>query len=292
MQIIHQVKDMHSLSRLLRVSDQSIGFVPTMGALHDGHLSLIKRSKQENDVTVVSIYVNPLQFGKNEDFEKYPRHREKDIEMLSSVGADIVFIPEDSDMFGEHDTTSISMGEIGNILCGDSRPGHFDGVANIVAKLFNIVSPDIAYFGQKDFQQSAVIKKLARELKYGIDIIVCPTVREPDGLAMSSRNRYLTEAERKAAPLLYRALKHGKDLILAENIHDPSRIKNELETMLKAEPLADMKYVEILDPENLAPVNKIGLPVIICLAAAFGKARLIDNMVITKEAPSPHNCAL
>lgn len=283
---------MHSLSRLLRVSDQSIGFVPTMGALHDGHLSLIRRSKQENDVTVVSIYVNPLQFGRNEDFEKYPRQREKDFEMLSSLEVDTVFIPEDNDMFGEDDTTLISMGEIGNILCGAARPGHFDGVANIVAKFFNIISPDIAYFGQKDFQQSAVIKKLARELKYGIDIIVCPTVREPDGLAMSSRNRYLTEPERKAATLLYRALKHGKDLILAENINDPSRIKKELETMLKAEPLADMQYVEILAPESLAAVTKIELPVIICLAAAFGKARLIDNMVITKEAPSPHNCAL
>ncbi|MDO8281762.1 MAG: pantoate--beta-alanine ligase [Thermodesulfovibrionia bacterium] len=292
MQIIHQVKDMHSLSRLLRVSDQSIGFVPTMGALHEGHLSLIRRSKQENDVTVVSIYVNPLQFGKNEDFEKYPRQREKDIEMLSSVEADTVFIPEDNDMFGEHDTTFINIGEIGNILCGASRPGHFDGVANIVAKLFNIVSPDIAYFGQKDFQQSVIIKKLVRELKYGIDIIVCPTVREPDGLAMSSRNRYLTEAERKAAPLLYKALKHGRNLILSENINDPSSIKKELETMLKAEPLADLKYVEILNPESFVPVNKIELPVIICLAAAFGKARLIDNMVITKEAPSQNNCAL
>lgn len=292
MQIIHQVKDMHSLSRLLRVSDKSIGFVPTMGALHDGHLSLIRRSKQENDVTVVSIYVNPLQFGRGEDFEKYPRQREKDIEMLSSLEVDTVFIPEDSDMYGEHDTTFITIGEIGNILCGASRPGHFDGVANIVAKLFNIVAPDIAYFGQKDFQQSVVIRKLARELKYGIDIIVCPTVREPDGLAMSSRNRYLTEPQRNAAPLLYRALKHGRDLILSEKINDPSGIKKELEMMLKAEPLADLKYVEILSCKSFMPVDKIELPVIICIAAAFGKARLIDNIIITKEPPSTDNCAL
>lgn len=274
------------------MSDKSIGFVPTMGALHEGHLSLIRRSKQENDVTVVSIYVNPLQFGRGEDFEKYPRQREKDIEMLLSLEVDTVFIPEDSDMYGEDDTTFITIGEVGNILCGASRPGHFDGVANIVAKLFNIVAPDIAYFGQKDFQQSVVIRKLARELKYGIDIIVCPTVREHDGLAMSSRNRYLTEPQRNAAPLLYRALKHGRDLILSKKINDPSGIKKELETMLKAEPLADLKYVEILSCKSFMPVDKIELPVIICIAAAFGKARLIDNIIITNEPPSTDNCAL
>lgn len=292
MEIIHQIKDMHSHSRLLRMSGKGIGLVPTMGALHEGHLSLIKRSKQENDITVVSIFVNPLQFGQDEDFQKYPRQRNKDIEMLSSLKVDAVFMPEDRDMIEENDTTIINIGEMGNILCGASRPGHFNGVATVVAKLFNIISPDIAYFGRKDFQQSIVIKKLVRELKYGIDIIVCPTVREPDGLAMSSRNNYLTELQRKAAPILYRALTRGKDLILMKNINDPSVIKKELEMMIRAEPLADVNYVEILNPESLEPVNEINLPVLICLAAAFGKAKLIDNMVIIKEPASPHNCAL
>jgi len=284
MQIIHSPKDMHSLSKLLRISDRSIGFVPTMGALHEGHISLIKRSKKENDITVVSIYVNPLQFGPDEDLEKYPRQKEKDIEMLSSLEVDTVFIPADGEMYGKNDTVSIYIGATGKKLCGTSRPGHFDGVATVVAKLFNIVMPDRAYFGQKDLQQTVIIKKMVKELNYGIEIMVSPVKRENDGLAMSSRNIYLTEAERKAAPVLYNTLKHGKKLILSESPGNPANIKNELEAMLNAEPFVNIDYVDILDPESLEGVNKIELPIAICLAAAVGKTRLIDNMIIDKES--------
>lgn len=292
MQIIHTVKDMNTHSRLLRISDRAIGFVPTMGSLHEGHQNLIRRSKQENDLTVVSIYVNPLQFGPDEDFKKYPRQIEKDLEILSSLEVDTVFIPEDEDMYVEDNTVFIYTGSTGKILCGASRSGHFDGVATIVAKLFNTISPDRAYFGQKDLQQSVVIKKVAKEMNYGIDIIVCETVRERDGLAISSRNSYLTEPERKAAPVLYKTLKHGKEFILSENIDDPSRIKSDLETMLKTEPLVKIEYVEILNPESLVPLKKIELPVAICIAAVIGQARLIDNMIINDEPDAPEDCTL
>jgi pantoate--beta-alanine ligase len=279
---------MHSLSKLLRVSDKSIGYVPTMGALHDGHISLIRRSKHENDITIVSIYVNPLQFSPEEDYNKYPRQKEKDLEILSSLEVETVFIPENNDMWREDDSTSINMGQIGKILCGLSRPGHFDGVATVVAKLFNIVDPDRAYFGLIDLQQSVVIRQMVKELKYAIDIIVCPTARETDGLAMSSRNRYLSEPERKAAPIMYKALKHGKELLTQEI----PAIKKELEAMIKAEPLLDLKYLEILDPENLNPLNKTVLPMVICLAATIGKARLIDNIILVKESDLPDDCTL
>jgi pantoate--beta-alanine ligase len=292
MQIIHPAKDMHSLSKLLRVSDKSIGFVPTMGALHEGHLSLIKRSKKENDITVVSIYVNPLQFGPNEDLQKYPRRRDKDLELLSSLEVDTVFIPDDKEMYGEDFTTFIYIGRIAKLLCGASRPGHFDGVATIVAKLFNIVAPDRAYFGQKDFQQSVVIKKMVRDLNYGIDIIVCPTVREDDGLAMSSRNTYLTDDEREAATALYRALKHGRNMILKDKIDDAFVVRGKLETMLDAEPLLDLEYIEVVEPEGLKTITKIELPVLICLAATLGKARLIDNILINDEPALPDECEL
>jgi len=292
MQIIRHSKDMHSLGRLLRVSDKSIGFVPTMGALHDGHISLIRRSKHENDITVVSIYVNPLQFSPGEDFANYPRQREKDLEILSALEVETVFIPEDNDMYGEDDTVFIYMGAIGKVLCGASRPGHFDGVATIIAKLFNVVAPDRAYFGQKDLQQSVVIKKIAGELKYGIDVVVCPTVRETDGLAMSSRNSYLSGPERKAATILYRTLKHGKELILSDGAGDIPAIRNELETLIKKEPLVDLEYIEVLNPESLEPLNKTMLPVVICLAASVGKARLIDNIIVEKESGLPEECTI
>ncbi|MBI4844502.1 MAG: pantoate--beta-alanine ligase [Nitrospirae bacterium] len=292
MQIIHSAKDMHSLSKLLRVSDKSIGFVPTMGALHEGHLSLVRRSKEENEITVVSIFVNPAQFGPNEDFEKYPRHREKDLAMLSSVEVDTVFMPEREEMCGKDETTSVDIGALGNILCGVARPGHFNGVATIVAKLFNIVSPDNAYFGQKDFQQCVIIKKMVTDLKCGVNVIMCPTVREADGLAMSSRNVYLTEPERKASAALYKALCHGREFILSKRPSAPSAVQDEIEKILKSEPLLNPEYIEMLKPENLEPTGKIELPVVICLAARIGKARLIDNILVKEEPSLPDDCAL
>ena len=205
MQIIKTKKDMHVLSRTFRTDGGTIGFVPTMGALHEGHLRLVRRSEHENDITVVSIFVNPTQFGPGEDFKLYPRDLEGDLEKLSSMNVDAVFTPAADDMYSGDVSIFIHVGSIGQMLCGASRPGHFSGVATVVAKLFNIVMPDRAYFGQKDFQQTVVIKKLVKELNFNIDIIVCPTEREKDGLAMSSRNSYLSSEERKAASILYRA---------------------------------------------------------------------------------------
>ncbi len=281
MQIIKTIKDMQALSRKLRAEKKTIGFVPTMGALHEGHLSLVRRSKEENAVTVVSIFVNPTQFGPKEDFKQYPRDMEGDLKKLSSLNADAVFIPENNEIYPEGFPASINIGHIGEILCGVSRPGHFNGVATVVAKLFNIVIPHRAYFGQKDFQQSVVIKKLVRELDFNIDIIVCPTVRESDGLAMSSRNSYLSQEERKAALVLYRALKHGEGLI-DKGIDDLSHIKKEMEAVIKSELLATIEYIEVVNPQSLEEMENIKKPVAICLAVKIGTTRLIDNLIVQK----------
>jgi pantoate--beta-alanine ligase len=270
---------MQALSRKLGREKKTIGFVPTMGALHEGHLSLVRRSKGENDVTVVSIFVNPIQFGPKEDFRQYPRDREGDLSKLSTLNVDTVFIPEGDEMYPEGFSAFINMGHIGEILCGVSRPGHFNGVATVVAKLFNIVMPDKAYFGQKDFQQTMVIKKLVKELNFDIDIIVCPTVRESDGLAMSSRNSYLSQEERKAATILYRALKHGEKLI-GMSMNDLSQVKKEIESVIKSELGAKIEYVEIVDPQSLEEIKKIKKPAVICLAVKIGKTRLIDNLIV------------
>lgn len=273
---------MQALSRRFRAEKKSIGFVSTMGALHEGHLSLVRRSKDENDITVVSIFVNPTQFGPKEDFKEYPRDIERDLKKLSSLDVETVFIPEDKEMYAEGFSTFINVDKIGEALCGVSRPGHFNGVTTAVTKLFNIVTLDKAYFGQKDFQQSVIIKKLVNELNFDLDVVVCPTMREPDGLAMSSRNSYLTQSDRKAAPILYNALKHGEELILSKGIGDASYVKKEVEMLIKSEPLATIEYVEIVEPQNLKAVKKIKTPVVICLAAKIGNTRLIDNIVVEK----------
>ncbi len=282
MQVISTIKDMHALSRTLMAEDKTIGFVPTMGAFHEGHLSLVRRSKAENDSTVVSIFANPTPFGPNEDFLKYPREVEKDVDKLSTQGVDTIFIPDEREMYPEGFCTSINIGRIGEILCGASRPGHFNGVAAVVAKLFNIVMPDRAYFGQKDFQQTVIIKKLVRDLNFSIDIIVCPTVRESDGLAMSSRNSYLNSGERKAAEILFKALKFGEELIVSDGIVNAVLIKEEIRKLIHSEPLAAIDYVEIVTV-NLGEVEKIQSPVAICLAVKIGKTRLIDNTIIKRH---------
>lgn len=282
MQIISTIKDMHALSRALMAEDKTIGFVPTMGALHEGHLSLVRRSKAENDATVVSIFVNPTQFGPNEDFLKYPREVEKDIDKLSTQEVDTIFIPVEREMYPEGFSASINIGSIGEILCGASRPGHFNGVAAVVAKLFNIVMPDRAYFGQKDFQQTVIINKLVRDLNFSVDIVVCPTIRESDGLAMSSRNSYLNSGERKAAAILFKALKLGEELIVSDGIVNAVLIKEEMRKLIHSEPLAAIDYAEIVTA-NLKEVEKIKLPVAICLAVKIGKTRLIDNMIIERH---------
>lgn len=279
MQIIKTVKDMQSASRWFRGEGKVIGFVPTMGALHEGHLSLARRSKEENDRTIVSIFVNPAQFGPNEDFQKYPRDIEGDLIKLSASHVDAVFMPDNNEMYPEGFSISIDIGGVGKVLCGASRPGHFNGVATVVAKLFNIVMPDRAYFGQKDFQQTVVIKKLVKELNFATDIVVCPTVRESDGLAMSSRNAYLSEDERKASVILYKALKLGEELIRSGGPDDKSSIKKELETLIKTEPLAAIIYIDIVNATDLKSQQKILLPAAICLAVKIGNIRLIDNII-------------
>lgn len=282
MQIISTIKDMHALSRAFMAEDKTIGFVPTMGALHEGHLSLVRRSKAENDATVVSIFVNPAQFGPNEDFLKYTREVEKDVEKLSTQGVDTIFIPDEREMYPDGFSASINIGRIGEILCGESRPGHFNGVATVVAKLFNIVMPDRAYFGQKDLQQTVVINKLVRDLNFSIDIVVCPTVRESEGLAMSSRNSYLDSGERKAAAILFKVLKFGEELIISDGIVNAVLIKEEMRKLILSEPLSAIEYVEIVTL-NLGEVENIKLPVAICLAVKIGKTRLIDNMIIERR---------
>lgn len=268
------------MSLRFRGEGKSIGFVPTMGALHEGHLSLVGRSKEDNDVTIVSVFVNPTQFGPDEDYQKYPRETEGDLEKLSTLDVETVFLPDNNEMYPEGFSISIDVGKIGQVLCGMSRPGHFNGVATVVAKLFNIVIPDRAYFGQKDLQQTLVIRKLVKELDFRVDVIICPVVRESDGLAMSSRNSYLNQAERKAAIVLYNALTLGYELILSEGMKDVTAVRNEMIKLIKSEPLTRIDYVEILNSEDLEATDKIQLPVAICLAAYIGNTRLIDNMIV------------
>jgi pantoate--beta-alanine ligase len=280
MLVIKTIKEMQYFSRRLKAEDKTIGFVPTMGALHEGHLSLIRNSKEANHATVVSIFVNPTQFGPNEDFQKYPRETERDLEKLSLLHVDAVFMPDNNEMYPEGFSTSVNIGGIAERLCGVSRPGHFNGVVTVVAKLFNIVMPERAYFGKKDFQQTVVIRKLARELNFDTEIIVCPIVREPDGLAMSSRNTYLNEEERKAALVLYKALKRGEELIQSKGCDDASSVKKEMERFIKREPLAELDYIEMVDPHNLDPVERVMFAAALCIAVKIGNTRLIDNIIV------------
>lgn len=260
--------------------DKKIGFVPTMGALHDGHLTLVRKSKEENDITVVSIFVNPKQFGPNEDFASYPRTFESDKEKLEKEGVDFLFYPDVNDMYPEDYSTSVEVtSDITKKLCGRKRPGHFKGVTTVVAKLFNIVLPDNAYFGLKDYQQYVIIKRMVKDLNFSINIVGVPIVRESDGLAMSSRNKYLSPDERKDAVLIYTSLLEAKKLI-ENGIKSAYIIKKEIENILVRSRFSKIDYVEIVDPETLKSVNNISKTVLIAIACYFGKARLIDNMLI------------
>ena len=260
--------------------DKKIGFVPTMGALHDGHLTLVRKSKEENDITVVSIFVNPKQFGPNEDFASYPRTFESDKEKLEKEGVDFLFYPDVNDMYPEDYSTSVEVtSDITKKLCGRKRPGHFNGVTTVVAKLFNIVLPDNAYFGLKDYQQYVIIKRMVKDLNFSINIVGVPIVRESDGLAMSSRNKYLSPDERKDAVLIYTSLLEAKKLI-ENGIKSAYIIKKEIENILVRSRFSKIDYVEIVDPETLKSVDNISKTVLIAIACYFGKARLIDNMLI------------
>ena len=258
----------------------NIGFVPTMGYLHEGHLSLIKRAKKENDLIVVSVFVNPTQFGANEDLDNYPRDIETDYKLAIHSGADIVFNPEVDEMYRDGNSTYVIVeGEITKKLCGASRPTHFKGVTTVVAKLLNIVKPTNAYFGQKDAQQVAIIEKMVRDLNFDVNIITCELIRESDGLALSSRNVYLSEEERDQALILSKSLFKAKELFLSGE-RNSKNLKDFIISKIKTKNLADIDYVEIVHPKTLECIDKIEEKALIALAVRFGKTRLIDNIYL------------
>ena len=277
MQLIKSINKVKKYINRQKKLGKTIGFVPTMGYLHDGHLSLVRAAKKENDLCVMSIYVNPLQFGPREDFKKYPRNLKADIKLAISAHVDLIFCPTDKEMYEQDFTTLIEVGALGNLLCGLSRPGHFKGVATVVGKFFNIIQPDVAYFGQKDAQQAAVIRKFTRDLNYPVKIKVMPIVRESDGLAMSSRNTYLSLEERSDAVIIYKALQKAKKLIELGN-HNPTIIKRFIVDTIKEKGKID--YVEIVNQDTLERVKKIKGKILIAVAVSIGKVRLIDNLVI------------
>lgn len=266
----------------LKSQKKKIGFVPTMGALHSGHLSLIRRARKENDIVVVSIFVNPTQFGPNEDYEQYPRPFKEDVKKCSECNVDFIFYPAVKDMYPEDFLTYVEVTKLSNILCGASRPGHFKGVTTVVLKLFNIVQPDIAYFGLKDYQQYIIIKKMVKDLNIDIKIKGLPIIRDRDGLALSSRNQYLSSDERKDALLLYRALIEAKKMILSGE-RNTSKVKKMIYNILLSGKYIKKKnidYVAVIHPESLEELNIIDRRCVIALAVWVGKARLIDNMEV------------
>ncbi len=259
-----------------------VGLVPTMGFFHEGHLSLIRDARKECGFVIVSIFVNPAQFSPSEDLGSYPRDEERDLSLAAEAGVDLVFIPAADEMYPDRFDTAVEPGAVAEGMCGRSRPGHFRGVATVVAKLFNIVRPDLAYFGQKDAQQAAVIKRMAADLDFGIGIRVCPIVRELDGLAMSSRNSYLNDEERAQAPALYQALLAARDAVAAGE-RDASRIRRRMRRDIGRNFLIEFEYARIVDPETLETVTAIDRPVLAAVAARVGRARLIDNLLIDPE---------
>lgn len=263
-----------------------IGFVPTMGALHEGHRSLIRAARAGCDHVVVSVFVNPTQFGPNEDFDRYPRPLEADLTACEAEGADCVFMPPVSEMYPAGAVTTVSVSGLTEGMCGASRPGHFQGVTTVVAKLFNVVQPDVAYFGQKDYQQAAVIKQMVRDLLYPIRIEVCPTIREADGLAMSSRNAYLRPEERRQAPILYATLTWARDQITAGQ-RDAAGLIPQMRQRIEASGPCQIDYVVINNAETLMPVDTIAGQCILALAVRIGQTRLIDNILVDAAAPRP-----
>ena len=254
----------------------SVGLVPTMGYLHPGHISLIERARKENDMVVVSIFVNPIQFGPNEDLDTYPRDMTHDREVCEKAGAELIFAPQPSEMYPSENFAFVDIKELGDGLCGAKRPGHFRGVCTVVSKFFNIVLPNRAYFGEKDAQQLAIIRRMVKDLNIGTEIVSCPIVREADGLAMSSRNLYLSPEERKAALSISRSLSAAKEL-MRKGEKDALKIRETIVAGISAEPLARIDYAEIVDSADLSPVQRIEKPVLAAVAVYFGKTRLIDN---------------
>ena len=275
--IVSSVSETREQLERVRRAGKRIGLVPTMGALHAGHVSLIERARTECEFVVVSIFVNPLQFGPSEDYQRYPRPLEKDAELCTKNGVDLIFAPETGDMYAAPQITFVEVTRITDHLCGAFRPGHFRGVATVVLKLFNIVQPEFAYFGEKDYQQLCVIRRMVDDFNLPLTVVPVPTYRESDGLAMSSRNVYLSPAERTAAPALYRALTLARERI-ASGEKDAAIIKTAAMSILAAEPLIRVQYFEIVDPSEVQPVAIVTGPVRIAAAIFIGKTRLIDNV--------------
>ena len=274
--ILETIPEMRAQAAAWKKEGLSLGLVPTMGFLHAGHRSLIDRARAENDRVVVSIFVNPLQFGPGEDLAGYPRDLKRDREVCRAAGAEAVFLPSASDMYPPESRTRVDMSELTETLCGASRPGHFQGVLTVVTKLFNIVQPDRAYFGRKDAQQLAVIQRLVRDLDMPVTVVPCPLLREPDGLALSSRNVYLSPEERRAALVLSQSLALGQKRLAAGETRAEALL-TEMRAMILGEPLVKLDYLEIVDAETMRPLADIDRPILVALAVFVGRARLIDN---------------
>lgn len=277
MKVYKNIRSLTKKVREIKKRGCKIGFVPTMGFLHDGHASLMRRARKDTDCVIVSIFVNPVQFGPNEDFKRYPRDLTRDLEICKKEGVDIIFSPEPKEMYPENYVTYVDVEKITDTLCGSSRPGHFRGVATVVMKLFNITIPDIAYFGQKDAQQAVVIKKMAEDLDMGLKIKVMPIVRERDGLAMSSRNIYLNNKERVQAQAIYRSLKAAEGLF-SKGERRSGKIIGRMKKIIRGQSEAKIDYIKIVDADNLKDIENISGRALAAAAVWFGKTRLIDNV--------------
>ncbi len=280
MKIVKTVDEVRAQVKEWRKEGLSVGLVPTMGYLHEGHQSLIKKSVEQNDRTVVSVFVNPMQFGPTEDLESYPRDLEADARLVESTGGDLIFNPEPEEMYKDGFCSFVNMTGLPDALCGLTRPVHFKGVCTVVNKLFNIVKPDRAYFGEKDAQQLAIIMRMVKDLNMDIEIVGCPIIREADGLAKSSRNIYLTPEERKAAVILSKSVALGKKMV-AEGEKDAKKIVTAMKELINSEPLATIDYVEMVDMDTMKAIDEVRGHVLCAMAVKFGKARLIDNFIET-----------
>ncbi|MFC1902850.1 pantoate--beta-alanine ligase [Chloroflexota bacterium] len=276
MEVIEKIEDMKRIRCQLA---EPVGLVPTMGYLHEGHLSLVREARAKDSSVLVSIFVNPTQFGPNEDLNKYPRDPRRDLALLEKEKTDVVFMPSAAEMYLPQFNSWVEVGKLTERLEGASRPGHFRGVTTVVAKLFTIVQPTRAYFGQKDTQQLLVIRKMVSDLNMGIEIVAVPTVREPDGLAMSSRNTYLNPQQRQAAAVLYQALKLAQNL-WTQGETDAERLRREMVELIRKEPLANIDYVSIANPETLDELDRVNSPALVSLAVKIGSTRLIDNIML------------
>ena len=279
MEITKTIEEIRGMVKAARSKGKKIGLVPTMGALHVGHISLFEAAAKNCDFVVVSIFVNPIQFGPGEDFEKYPRPMEADLKICREAGVDVVFAPEPEQMYPAENITWVNVEKLTEPLCGRSRPGHFRGVTTVCAKLFNIIAPDAAYFGQKDAQQAIVIKRMAADLNMPLEIVICPTVREPNGLAVSSRNQYLTEQQKKDAAHIYKSLQTCRRLIDAGTT-ETRQIIAEMQKILQQIPSGQIEYVSIVDAETLDSIEKIEGKILAAVAVKLGPARLIDNILL------------